>query len=324
MQRHDQNPVMALLCLFCGLFSANDMFCLTFFVAGEDYNHATEGTGMTVYVDSLFILNFSVNFLILLCTSRLCGTRVRWGVSVLASGIGGAYSVASLFPSMGFLTALPVKAAVGILMSVITFGRERGLIRKTVVFLIVSTAFGGAVFAVSLLDGTAAHPVTFRMVLLSSCLVYAAVSFVLRRTAREPGGGGVTRVSIGLCGRSVRFSALRDTGNSLSDPITGTQVIVTDFETVQELFPHEMRAVFRTENLREPTRILETCVRTLPGAGFRLLPYRAVGTGVGVLLGFKAEETRIGGEKVPPCVVAISPDPVTDGGAYTALCGGIQ
>ena len=54
----------------------------------------------------------------------------------------------------------------------------------------------------------------------------------------------------------------------------------------------------------------------------RLIPFRAVGTGSGLLLALPCEEVRIGKSVQKNGLVAFSPTPVSDGGGYEALTGG--
>ena len=56
--------------------------------------------------------------------------------------------------------------------------------------------------------------------------------------------------------------------------------------------------------------------------GWRLLPYRAVGVERGMLLAVKADSVTVGTENFGRLLVALSPTPVSDGGAYQALIGG--
>ena len=282
----------------------------------------------TVYVDTLFFLNFAVNYLVLMCTAKICSLKIRRLRTALGAFAGGAYAVAVLFEALRFLAAAPVKIAFGILIALVVFGGEQKLFRITAVFFAVSAAFGGAVYAVSLIEGQGSgdgvlQPVTFRVLALSACLTYAALSLFFRRAARSKAGdGGVSKVEVRLGDRKTTFTALRDTGNSLTDAMTGRQIIVADFSAMRELFPKEVRMVLTPEKLRDPVKSFEIVSAFLPDVRFRLVPYRAVGTGGGFLLAVKTDETVIDGKKAGNCLIALSPDPVSDGGAYAALCGG--
>ena len=59
------------------------------------------------------------------------------------------------------------------------------------------------------------------------------------------------------------------------------------------------------------------------GRGARLVPYRAVGVECGVLLAVRSRSVKADGRPLGGLLVALSPTPVDDGGAYQALIGGI-
>lgn len=82
---------------------------LTFFVDVALYNGKRQargqgGRGVTViYLDELFLLNFVVDYLLLLAAGRLSGEILRRGWLALGAAIGAAYAAAAVLPGMGFL-----------------------------------------------------------------------------------------------------------------------------------------------------------------------------------------------------------------------------
>lgn len=127
------------------------------FTGGPAYNsvHRRKGGGMmtVVYVDSVFILNGVMDYLLLLVTARLAGIPLRRRRYLLAALAGAAYAVAVFLPGMGFLSAPPVKAAAGVLMALIAYGGETRLARLTLLFFALSCALAGSVLALGLLAG---------------------------------------------------------------------------------------------------------------------------------------------------------------------------
>ena len=55
-----------------------------------------------VYVDSVFVLNGLMDYLLLLVTARLAGIPLRRRRYLLAALAGAAYAVAVFLPGMGF------------------------------------------------------------------------------------------------------------------------------------------------------------------------------------------------------------------------------
>lgn len=271
----------------------------------------------TIYIDSLFILNLIIDYLLLLVTGRICSARLRRGFIALGAAIGAAYSVMVVLPFGGFLTSWLCRVAAAVLMLIASYWGEKHIFRLLAVFLAVSAAFGGAVYAVSLLGGGGSPQTPFvsvspRVLLLSFAVCYAVLSLVFRRaasrTARE-----VLPAEAELRGGHICFSVLRDTGNSLYDPVSGLPVCIAEAETAAALFPAEFLSCF---SAADPVEMFAE----LSGRGFcrfRLIPYSSVGNPGGLLPAFRPDRLIIGG-KVCPALIAIAPD-LHAGGEYSAI-----
>lgn len=277
----------------------------------------------TIYLDTLFLLNATIDYLLLLCSARLAGEpleRLRFGAG---AALGGGYAVALFLPGLGFLYHPLCRLSAAVLMVLVAFARSRRLLRQILVFFALSCAFGGGVLAVSLLGGQGlsvggviyAGP-DLKMVLLSAAGCYVALSVVFRNWGRHSHvGGGLRPVKIALGEREISLTALIDTGNTLCDPVSGRRVLVMEGDCAAGLVPEVER-----EDLTDPTRGLERLGKVCPGR-FRLLPYRAVGTDRGLLLTLRADRIELGGQKQDSTLVALSPNPVSDGGGYQVLAG---
>jgi stage II sporulation protein GA (sporulation sigma-E factor processing peptidase) len=104
----------------------------------------------TVYVDSLFVINLIVNYVMLLVTAKICVVGTKRLRLLLAAAAGAAYAVAAVFPAAAFLVNPFVKIAFGVLIALAAFGGGPRLLRAVLVFFAVSAAFGGVVMAASL------------------------------------------------------------------------------------------------------------------------------------------------------------------------------
>ena len=77
-----------------------------------------------VYLDSVFLLNGIMDYLMFLSAATLAGLPLRRGRYILAALLGGTYAAAVFLPGLGGLASLPAKAAAGILLGVTAFGGE--------------------------------------------------------------------------------------------------------------------------------------------------------------------------------------------------------
>ena len=168
-----------------------------------------------IYVDSLFFLNLCIDYLLCLVSARVCGLCLKRLRYFFAALIGACYAVAVFLPGMGFLSRPLCKLAAALLMGLAAFGGEAKMLRCCAVFLSVSAAFGGAVWAISLAGGEFFSygvylPVSLRTLVLSFALCYGGISLLFRRRAKLMEKRRV-QVSLVFLGRESRFMALLDT-----------------------------------------------------------------------------------------------------------------
>ena len=118
----------------------------------------------------------------------------------------------------------------------------------------------------------------------------------------------------------MKLLALRDTGNTLQDPLTGRPVVVVEGEKLRPLLPELPR--LDRQSLAHPVELLRDLEGTAGDLRLQLLPYRAVGVECGLLLALRVDQANCGGGEVRDCLTALSPTPLSDGGGYSALIGG--
>lgn len=279
-----------------------------------------------IYVDTLFLLNALVDYLLLLCAARLAGEPLKRLRFALGAVLGGGYAVAIFLPGLGFLERPACRLAAAVLMVLAAFWGSRRLGRQVLIFFALSCAFAGGVLAISMLGGQGLSlnrgviysGMDLKIVLLSAAGCYAVLSLLFQKAVRHTSfTGELKAVRLELEDRTVELTALTDTGNTLTDPVTGQGVMVAEGERLLPLFAVSQRP--SVQELRDPAGALER----LTGAGghFRLLPYRAVGVDRGLLLAVRVDRAVVDGEDWGAMVVALSPTPVSDGGGYGALLG---
>ncbi|MDR1589189.1 MAG: sigma-E processing peptidase SpoIIGA [Oscillospiraceae bacterium] len=273
-----------------------------------------------VYADAVFLLNFIIDYILLLITAKICGCGARRARLAAAAALGGLYALAAAIYPDGPLTAAPAVMAAGAGVSAAAFaGQTRG-IRLTVVFFAVAAAFAGVVLALSLLTGGDGLYVNFdfKLLLITFTACYAVLSLVFRGAARA-GGESYASLTVRLAGRELRARALIDTGNTLRDPITGCRVIVLGAGEAAPLFPHATaRALARVRD-RGAVAVMEELGKIEGGARFRLVPYSSVGVRGGMLPAFRPDEVLIDGVRAGDALIALSPNGVSDNGTYSAL-----
>lgn len=275
-----------------------------------------------VYIDLLFFVNLTANYLLLLGAGRLSGAVLkRWRIA-LGATVGALYAVLLFVPGLAWLGAWPCKLLSGVLMPLSAYGGERGLLRITLLFFGASAALAGLVLAVELLGGaglTLQNGVLYsdfdlRLLILLFIACYFFMSLFFRRI------GGHSRrelieLRIVMMERTVVLTALLDSGHTLTDPATNLPVVVVNAACITPLLPVIVDPA-------QPVEGIKRC-RMAGINGARLIPYRAVGVDCGMLLAVKAVSVMAGERQLGSLLLALSPTPVDDGGGYQALIGGI-
>lgn len=267
------------------------------------YNPAME----TIYVDSLFCLNLLTDYLLCLVSARACGLYLRRMRYFTAALIGAAYSVCVFLPGMTFLMSPCGKLACLLMMGLAAFGSEQHPFRCTMVFLAVSAGFAGIIWGVSMAAGLSSPagiyvPVSFKVSLLSFAACYAAASLFFSRrgsTARRC----LVSVQLEHMGKSTGFNALYDTGNSLTDPISGKRVMVVSARVLVPVFGKGSLLL----SGEDAVSIVQSSAKDPLLAGkLRLIPYSALGGG-GLLPAFQADRVLTDGKAADNILIAVSP-----------------
>lgn len=249
---------------------------------------------MSVYLDLVMILNFLVDFLLLLGTNRLSGFPMGARRAALAAGLGALYSGACMLPGFRFLgNTLWRLVSLG-LMASIAFGWNRSTIKRGGIFVLLSMALGG----IALGMGQGSFPM----------LVLAAMGVWL--LCRIGFGGSVGQEYVPVEIEQLKLIALRDTGNTLRDPVTGEGVLIVSADAAWHL------CGLTEAQLQHPMETMLTV------SGFRLIPYRAVGQPGSMLLARKFEHVKIG-DRRGSAIVAFAPEQIGRGECYQALAGGV-
>lgn len=255
---------------------------------------------MGVYVDLMILLNFLVDFLLILGTNRLSGYAP--GVKRAAAGavLGAVYAAGSVIPGFDFLGNTFWRLVSLALISIVAFGRSSGALRRGVLFVFLSMALGG--IALGMGNGG------FWAIVMGALGI--AIACVVGFCGR-PGQQKYVPVSITHGDRQIHLTALMDTGNTLKDPISGTPVLVADSSAAEKLLGLTAR------QLASPIETMESKAN----CGLRLIPYHAIGQPGAMLLGLRAERLQIDG-KTMDMIVAFAPQRIGQGKPYQALTGG--
>lgn len=256
--------------------------------------------GQVIYGDVLFLINFSMDFLILLSSGRLLHLKARTGRLALAAAIGGVYSVFALFIP-GRITGIILNIAFSFVLCFAAYGRQdkMGYVKLGLIFYALSMLLGGCVTSmysalnritggVQINSGFDAEmsdiPLWIFCILALISVAFSVITGRVFRSAKR-GQYAVLEVTFGTVTQS--FNCLIDTGSSLREPISGLPVAVVDLSRLSL----EMKKIF------EGIKKAEGC------AAPRLIPVNTV-SGKTVLYGAVPDSAKVKGRYVD-IVVAV-------------------
>lgn len=280
-----------------------------------------------IYADILAAINFGVDYLLLAATIRLAGIPLIRRRIAGGAGLGAFYAVLTILPIGTFAGSLPIKAAAGLGMVRIACGKRsaRQTMKLFLLFLLVAFGFGGCTSAFYFMTGTCLtqNGVYYLEVplpiVLSACILAYVLSGLLFQGQAKHGAiqDSVEQVSITAFGKQQEFRLLLDTGNDLTDPMSGKPVIILERESMTKLFPVELQ--FLTEVSEADASALFYRIPRQYRSTFSLLPYTAVGTSGGLLLAFRPQKIERQGRRYE-ALAAISPQKIARG-RYEGLIG---
>ncbi len=252
---------------------------------------------MTLYVALVGFVVFAVNILLLLGTNRLLNAELRLGGVLVGALVATAHATVCLLSGFAFLKSFWWSIVFIAISAIAAFGMEKTAAAQCYVFALLRMALswltvgaGGSVW----------------MPLFGAVGIYFLCN---RLIFREKQHRDLLPVELSYKQQKISIWALRDTGNTLKDPVSGKPVLVIG-----------PKAACRLTGLTQ--RQLENPVETMGVIpGLRLIPYHSVGMNKGLLLGMKLADTKIGNWQ-GSSLVAFAPCGLGERQAYQALTGG--
>lgn len=259
---------------------------------------------LTVYVDSLFVLNFFVNFLILFTTGKIIKNKPKKRWLFFGSLISALYSVLIFFPRLKLMSEFLMKLLFSIILLLLVFAYKNLLdfFKTLVIFYFVSFFFAGVLFYISLAtrpfgifnymlnNGVSYLDITLKSMVLSFSISYAIIILFTKfcRTIYLKDKIKL-EIEIDLNGKKMKMMALLDTGNSLVEPISHFPVIVAEFESIKQILPNKVSDIYQkkfTNNFEDPIEISKFINNCKNLINFKSIPFSSLGKN-GVIIGFE-------------------------------------
>lgn len=253
--------------------------------------------GMNIYLDVFFLLNFIVNFCLLYSCGMILRCNRTIGHTVMAASFGSVAACVFLFIPMksDLWSMFPVWVrfftAMG--MTYLSYGKDhwKSFLREVVCLYFSSFALEGV----------------FRFThSIGGLILLMAVSYGIGKEKRKRQNRML--VTLTFKEKSVVLHGFYDTGNRLTEQITGRMAHIASYDSIKKILPESYRMV--AEHYFETGLLESTKVTELQMYEFTFLSYHSIGKETGELLGIRMDaavfETDTGKKTEEKAVIALT------------------
>ena len=280
---------------------------------------------VTVYLDILFLVNLTVDYFLLSAVALLRRINRKKIRLLLGAAAGSLYSSFVFFTPLSFAFTLPFKILASAFMVLISFEHRKisSFFKNLICMHIVSIGFGGLIMGAELLfsprnllvsNGEFYINISVLTLIIASSVAYISM-LVFSRFLTPLKKQGLHKITVTVDGKTTDLTALYDSGNQLTDKLTGAKVIVASKNAVVSIMPEDVRRVFSAD--LDMTYAAETSWNTR----ICMIPYHTL-SGNGLLAGFRPDRVTIDGEMMEQrAVIAVKDGEINE--KYQAIVGNI-
>lgn len=205
---------------------------------------------MVVYADILVLVNFVVDYFLLLLSSRFVQKKPRLWRMLTGAAAGGVFSLYIFLPQTNFLLQSLVQILMCIILCLVTFGFGdiKAFFRNTAVLFVVNFAYSGAMIAVWIVfkpygmvinNSVVYFNVSPIFLILFSVIGYFVVLLLRKLLKKNFSQNTYCDVTVCCSSNSLNLCGIVDTGNSLTDVFGISQILITEQGVVDALMGEE-------------------------------------------------------------------------------------
>ncbi len=268
---------------------------------------------LIVYIDLIFAMNLAIDACLLLATAWLRKQRVILWRVILSAVVGALYVLMMFLPELDFMFTFLVKFLFSVVMLWVAFGFGglQNYLRNMGAFYMINFVAAGGILGIHYLlqdsgevwsgiwysaSGGLGFSLQIRTVFMLVCFFIVLLWFrrvMLARQRQERIDTFLAEVEVHLEGTVVACTGLIDTGNQLSDPLSGLPVMVMEASLWEEVLPSAYQGKLAHE--QADNLILEWSeAGAFPWPHrLRLVPYRGVNRNAQFMLALKPDEVTV-------------------------------
>lgn len=264
---------------------------------------------MVLYLDIILLLNFLLDYLILLATAKSLGLSYKKWRLIVASVIGAFYIIVFFIPALSILTTLFFKIAFSVLMIIISFNfiNLMNFFRLLAVFYFISFVIGGGVLAIQymfnikhevvngILVSKSTNPfIVVGIIILASILIWLFSKNTLISLKRKKNiEQQIVDIQIFINDFSYSCKGLIDTGNRLYDPMTRKPVMILEADGVS-FFPIVLKSAYINGKFQiDSFNKIADDIEPIWCSKIQLVPFRSVSSKMQFILTLRADKVVI-------------------------------
>lgn len=247
-----------------------------------------------IYIDVYFGFNFLMDFLVILILEIIVKSKKAVVRGIISSIVGSLYAVILLvFNMKGGMIYFLTYIVISEIMLWISLGKQtiKDNLKNIIILYgitffmngiinLLYYGFDGSQNIVMRANNTYYGKINIFIVLIIGvilCIVIKKYSDSITKYIKNL--GNIYKVSVVLGSKEIELKALRDTGNSLVEPMTGKPVSIVEKNTVNQ---------FKNETIK-----------------YLLIPYNSVGKKHGLLEAFIADKISVDGIEIEKAIIGI-------------------
>jgi len=215
----------------------------------------------TIYIDVLFLLNFFIDYVIIVTTAFVCGREHNSKRILLGAAAGALYSVVIFFPQLKILNIMILKLLMSVVIIIISFKfySLRSHIRLFATYYAVNFIYGGGIYSfyrftsigskMNYSNGEYYIDIPLGVIIILTFLMYFLTVFLAKTLNRKT--EDIKKIRIYYNNKYIDTKAIVDTGNKLYDPISMIPVALMENQTAVKLFGSEITdEIFKESKMR--------------------------------------------------------------------------
>lgn len=202
---------------------------------------------MIVYADILIILNMLVDYFLLLSTASFVGKKPKLWRMLLGAFLGGVFSLYIFLPQSPIIIEFIIRIIFCSIISFCVFGflNLKAFLKVVGVFFGVNCLYAGLISAIWKIfkpkglvinNSVVYFDISALTLIVSTVIFYFLFIFLSRFFASNGKMSEKCFITLLAEGNKSSFTAIIDTGNSVSDIFGNSEVIIVDKAVLYQLF----------------------------------------------------------------------------------------